>query len=159
MFLYDSKSQIKSVNTDYGSELFKEITKFKSRLVLEILLRGYHVTWTDTDIIWFQNPIPYLNAMESDFVVQSNAPLPLEEESNGSLRINSGFYRVRSTPVAIAAMKDIVAHAYKSKTTEQPSFYVVLCGGEQGLLAYGGTKCLYTSSKVSVVDSKPLLPE
>ncbi len=37
---------------------------------------GYDVTWTDTDISWFQNPIPILSALSSDFVVQSNAPWP-----------------------------------------------------------------------------------
>jgi hypothetical protein len=41
--------------------------------VLEILKRGIDVTWTDSDIVWLQNPIPSLMAMEEDFVVQSNA--------------------------------------------------------------------------------------
>jgi hypothetical protein len=47
--------------------------------------------WTDPDIAWLQNPLPLLAAIESDFVVQSNAP-STEEVSNGKLRINSGFY-------------------------------------------------------------------
>ncbi len=41
--------------------------------MLEILKRGIDVTWTDSDIVWLQNPIPSLMAMEEDFVVQSNA--------------------------------------------------------------------------------------
>lgn len=61
----------------------------------------------DTDIVWFQNPLPLMAAMESDFVVQSNAPRPEEEAANGPLRINSGFYRVRATPIGIAAMQQV----------------------------------------------------
>jgi hypothetical protein len=53
--------------------------------------RRYDVVWTDPDIAWLQNPLPLLAAIESDFVVQSNAP-STEEVSNGKLRINSGFY-------------------------------------------------------------------
>ncbi len=52
--------------------------------------------------------------MTSDFVVQSNAP-STEASANGPLRINSGFYRVRSTPLVIAAMEDIVGHAASSE--------------------------------------------
>ena len=103
---------------------------------------GYDVTWTDTDIVWFQNPIPLMSAMESDFVVQSNAPSK-EADANGALRINSGFYRVRSNPSTIAAMEQIVMHAAASRLTEQPSFYMVLCGGKEGTHRQGTTRCIY----------------
>ena len=99
---------------------------------------------TDTDIVWFQNPLPLLAAMRSDFVVQSNAPWPDEEAANGPLRINSGFYRVRSTPTTVAAMESIVAHAATSTLTEQPSFYIILCGGREGANKKGTDKCIYT---------------
>eukprot|EP00041_Stephanoeca_diplocostata_P009918 m.156830 g.156830 ORF g.156830 m.156830 type:complete len:742 (+) comp17950_c0_seq8:272-2497(+) len=126
----------------YGSKAFRKVTKLKSQVVLEILRMGYDVTWTDTDIAWLRNPIPILEAMASDFVVQSNAP-STEAVANGPLRINSGFYRIRSSPIAIAALEAIVVHAASSRLTEQPSFYMVLCGGKEGRLKEGDNACIY----------------
>ncbi|EGD73448.1 hypothetical protein PTSG_05152 [Salpingoeca rosetta] len=139
----DDLAGLSSRDLEYGSDAFKKVTKLKSQVVLQILQMGYDVTWTDTDIVWFEDPIPKLMAMESDFVVQSNAPFPDERVANGPLRINSGFYRVRSTPVTIAAMQQIVAHAASSTMTEQPSFYIVLCGGKEGTTTVGDNKCHY----------------
>eukprot|EP00043_Microstomoeca_roanoka_P014979 m.149237 g.149237 ORF g.149237 m.149237 type:complete len:754 (-) comp16155_c1_seq1:177-2438(-) len=139
----DDLAGLSSRDLEYGSDAFKKVTKLKSQVVLQILQMGYDVTWTDTDIVWFQNPIPKLAAMASDFAVQSNAPWPAEKVANGPLRINSGFYRVRSTPVTIAAMQQIVAHAASSTMTEQPSFYIILCGGKEGANVVGDNKCHY----------------
>eukprot|EP00042_Codosiga_hollandica_P056372 m.811257 g.811257 ORF g.811257 m.811257 type:complete len:71 (-) comp59333_c0_seq10:37-249(-) len=51
---------------------------FLSKVVLSIVKLGYDVTWCDSDILWFRNPMPYLATLSSDFAVQSNAPLPAE---------------------------------------------------------------------------------
>ena len=126
----------------YGSQGFRKVTKLKSQVVLAILRMGYDVTWTDTDIAWLKNPIPLMAAMQSDFVVQSNAP-STEADANGPLRINSGFYRVRSSRQTVAAMEQIVLHAAASTLTEQPSFYMVLCGGKEGKFKKGDSQCLY----------------
>ncbi|EDQ92757.1 uncharacterized protein MONBRDRAFT_4746 [Monosiga brevicollis MX1] len=56
----------------------------------------------------------------------------------------TGFYRVRATPMAIVAMEQVVAHAATSTMTEQPSFYIILCGGKEGATTQGDDKCLYT---------------
>eukprot|EP00055_Hartaetosiga_balthica_P011981 m.56418 g.56418 ORF g.56418 m.56418 type:complete len:724 (-) comp7798_c0_seq3:3104-5275(-) len=146
IFLYknDEFAHLSSRDLEYGSNAFKKVTKLKSRVVLDILKLGYDVTWTDTDITWFKNPLPELLNMESDFVVQSNAPFPEEKAANGPLRINSGFYRVRSTPVTLAAMEEIIAHAEGSTMTEQPSFYVILCGGMDGDNTIGADQCKYS---------------
>eukprot|EP00730_Choanoeca_flexa_P013016 TRINITY_DN4884_c0_g1_i1.p1 TRINITY_DN4884_c0_g1~~TRINITY_DN4884_c0_g1_i1.p1 ORF type:complete len:412 (+),score=79.74 TRINITY_DN4884_c0_g1_i1:3-1238(+) len=146
VFFYQSQdlSGLTSLDLEYGSQHFRKVTKLKSQVVLQILRLGYDVTWTDTDIYWFRNPIPLLAQMESDFVVQSNAPFPEEQVANGPLRINSGFYRVRSTPTTIVAMEQIVAHAAASRLTEQPSFYIILCGGKNGADAIGDDRCTYT---------------
>eukprot|EP00053_Salpingoeca_punica_P009097 m.81418 g.81418 ORF g.81418 m.81418 type:complete len:764 (-) comp14876_c0_seq3:854-3145(-) len=146
VFFYQSEAMkgLSPRDMVYGSEGFKSVTKLKSQMVLQILRMGYDVTWTDTDIVWFRDPMPLLSGMKSDFVVQSNAPWPQEQAANGPLRINSGFYRVRSTPGTIAAMESIVAHAATSKLTEQPSFYIILCGGKEGTNTAGPNKCIYT---------------
>eukprot|EP00045_Choanoeca_perplexa_P012107 m.130774 g.130774 ORF g.130774 m.130774 type:complete len:716 (+) comp15888_c0_seq4:182-2329(+) len=145
IFFYQSPdvAGLTSHDLEYGSQHFRKVTKLKSQVVLQILRLGYDVTWTDTDIYWFRNPLPLLGSMSSDFVVQSNAPYPEEQVANGPLRINSGFYRVRSTPLTIVAMEQIVAHAASSRLTEQPSFYIILCGGKGGETAVGDDRCTY----------------
>lgn len=105
IFYYQTDVDIDSrVDLAYGSKEFRKVTKLKSQVALEILRMGYDVIWTDTDIAWLQNPLPMLAAMESDFVIQSNAPSS-EVDANGPLRINSGFYRIRSSPIAIAGLE------------------------------------------------------
>jgi hypothetical protein len=74
------------------------------------------------DIAFFKNPIPALQKLKHDFVIQSNAPWPKEQAANGTFRIRSGFYWVRSTPIVIEAMSEIVEHAAQSNFTKQPSF-------------------------------------
>eukprot|EP01135_Chromosphaera_perkinsii_P002154 Nk52_evm88s217 gene=Nk52_evmTU88s217 len=131
----------------YGGDAFKKITKIKSIQVLMLLQMGYDVFWTDVDIWYFKNPIPYLKAYakKHDIVIQSNAP-PAEKERNGYLRINSGFYLVKSNPRTIAAFQAIVEHAAKSEKTEQPSFYEVLCTGH----TVGSDTCINKELGVSV---------
>lgn len=51
--------------------------------------------------------------------------------------------------MSIAAFEDIVAHAMQSETSEQPSFYHILCGGATGLMRVGDDRCLYTSSRLA----------
>ena len=148
VFFYDSQTQSQSIDTGareaaYGSEGFKSLTKLKSQIVLQILRMGYDVIWSDTDIVWYRNPLPLLAEMPSDLVVQSNAPWPDEPSANGPLRINSGFYRVRSTPATLAAFEAIVGHARSSSMSEQPSFYIVLCGGKDGINAKGENMCVF----------------
>lgn len=142
----------------YGSQTFRAVTKLKSQVVLRILQLGYDVTWTDSDIVWFKSPISALAAAGPDFVVQSNAP-PDERAANGPLRINSGFYRVRSRPLATAAMEQVVLHAAESKLTEQPSFYKVLCGGVQGQFRIGHNRCVYAPEKVDAGPPEELVVE
>ena len=88
----------------------------------------------------------------TDIVVQSNAPLPEETAANGDMRINSGFYRVRSSSATISAFAAIVNHAMTSGKTEQPSFYIILCGGKSGETKIGADHCQYQSnaSQVSI---------
>jgi hypothetical protein len=90
----------------YGSTQYMSMTKIKTRIVLDVLRLGFDVTWTDTDIVYFKNPLPYLNAMESDFVIQSDATNRLISRpttiQNTNMNICSGFYRIRSKPATIA---------------------------------------------------------
>lgn len=126
----------------YGSICFRRVTKRKSRTVLNILKKGYHVLWTDVDVVWMKNPIAELiNSYGAGVLaVQGNAPTR-SEPANGSLRINSGFYLARSDNKTIDAFESITRHANVSNKSEQPSFYVVLCGAK-GEFRVGDTACV-----------------
>ena len=134
-------------NCDYGTNCFRKITKQKSQAVLSILRKGYHVLWTDMDVVWLQNPIPDLWAYgPTTLPIQSNEP-SATGPSNGHLRINSGFYLARADEPTIAAFELIAQHAQTTDTSEQPSFYIVLCGAE-GQHRVGTDACLEPTTGV-----------
>jgi beta-arabinofuranosyltransferase len=125
----------------YGSKCFRAVTKLKSREVLTILKKGYSVLWTDMDIVWMRDPTrSLLNYGPGVFAVQGNAPTK-SEPPNGHLRINSGFYLARAEPATIQAFEKITEHAKRSNESEQPSFYIVLCG-DKGQYRVGDHACL-----------------
>ena len=73
-------------------------------------------------------------------VLPSHPLHPPPGPDNDLLRLNSGLYFVRSEPSSLSAMSAIVVHAAGSQSTEQPSFYAVLCG-ERGQFRAGNTTC------------------
>lgn len=127
----------------YGTNAFKLLTKMKSRVVVRLLRRGVNVLWTDCDIIYFRNPLSDLWSYNVDLAIQSNAPD--EEPLNGRRRINSGFYLARSNPGMIRAFERVIRFATKSKMSEQPCFYDVMCG-KQGETSFGSDGCVYNNS-------------
>ena len=72
--LFQSSIDVSLQDHAYRSEGFKKITELKSAVALEILRRGYDVSWTDVDIAFFKNPIPALQKLKHDCVIQSDAP-------------------------------------------------------------------------------------
>ncbi|GJQ12037.1 hypothetical protein GpartN1_g3828.t1 [Galdieria partita] len=150
--VYSKEDAASVVAASYGSDSFKKLTKMKSRVVLRILKLGYDVIWTDCDIVWFRNPIPYLQSQNADLIIQSNAPD--NENPNERRRINSGFYLARSNPHTIEAFEDVIQFAAKSRMTEQPCFYDLWCG-KQGENAKGKDRCIYKDKfQVLLLDRK-----
>uniref|UniRef100_A0ACD5TEW3 Uncharacterized protein n=1 Tax=Avena sativa TaxID=4498 RepID=A0ACD5TEW3_AVESA len=134
----------------FGTQCFKRVTKVKSRIVLKILRMGYNVLLSDVDVYWFHNPVQFLHSLgPSTFAAQSdeyNETGP----TNLPRRLNSGFYYARSDRATITAMEMVVKHATKSNSSEQPSFYDVLCGKE-GANRLGDDRCLEPSTNLTVV--------
>eukprot|EP00897_Mesotaenium_endlicherianum_P000342 jgi/Mesen1/10308/ME000079S09733 len=153
---YDSAADaIRGVNTtkcNYFTACFKQLTKVKSRAVLRVLKLGYNVLWTDVDIVWFRDPFPELLAFGPGVLpIQSNAP-NVTNEANEWQGINSGFYYARAEPLVVEAFEAIIAHAAKSKESEQPSFYRVLCG-ENMERRRGSDECVWTNGlRVAFLD-------
>lgn len=127
-------------NAIYGTDEFKKLTKMKSRVVLRLLTAGYNVIWTDCDIVYFKNPISDMWAYNADLVIQSNAPD--DEEMNARRRLNSGLYLARSNERTLRGFHDVIAFASRSKMSEQPCFYDVLCG-KKGERTVGSDGCRY----------------
>uniref|UniRef100_A0ACD5T8L6 Uncharacterized protein n=1 Tax=Avena sativa TaxID=4498 RepID=A0ACD5T8L6_AVESA len=134
----------------FGTQCFKRVTKVKSRIVLEILRMGYNVLLSDVDVYWFRNPVQFLHSLgPATFAAQSdeyNETGP----TNLPRRLNSGFYYARSDRATITAMEMVVKQATKSNSSEQPSFYDVLCGKE-GVNRVGDDRCLEPSTNLTVV--------
>lgn len=136
-------------DASYGSDSFKQLTKMKSRVVVRLLKEGYNVVWTDSDIIYFRNPLQDMWNYNVDLVIQTNAPD--NEPMNGRRRLNSGFYLARSNRPTIQAFEDIIKFASKSRMSEQPCFYDVMCGKE-GQTAEGDNTCRYNGMVVKLLD-------
>lgn len=133
----------------YGTSSFKELTKMKSRIVLRFLKLGYNVVWSDADVVWFRNPLVDLWAHKADLVIQTNAPD--NEEANANRRINSGFYLAIANEKVINGFERVIRYAAKSRMSEQPCFYDVLCGKE-GERRVGNNECLFEGMRVRLLD-------
>ncbi|TVU20609.1 hypothetical protein EJB05_36824, partial [Eragrostis curvula] len=134
----------------FGTKCFQQVTKVKSRIVLEILRLGYNVLLSDVDVYWFRNPVPFLYSLgPATFGAQSD-----EYNETGPInlprRLNSGFYFARSDNITITAMEMVVTHATNSGLSEQPSFYDVLCG-KDGANRIGDDKCLEPNTGLAIV--------
>ncbi|RLM92028.1 beta-arabinofuranosyltransferase RAY1 [Panicum miliaceum] len=134
----------------FGTKCFQQVTKVKSRIVLEILKLGYNVLLSDVDVYWFDNPMPFLYSLgPATFGAQSD-----EYNETGPInlprRLNSGFYFARSDNATITAMQMIVKHASDSGLSEQPSFYDVMCG-KNGTNRISDDKCLEPNTNLTVV--------
>lgn len=140
----------KNVNTsaaDYGSTNFRQLTKTKSYIVLQILRMGVSVIFCDVDIGWASSPwlslVGYVSRTRT-LTIQSNAPMVQLEDgvtyattSNGAnvtdepplgkRRLNSGLYIAPTSPNMIRAFKRITTRAIRFKLSEQPAFYDELC--------------------------------
>ncbi|CAN6337101.1 unnamed protein product [Urochloa humidicola] len=135
----------------FGTKCFQQVTKVKSRIVLEILKLGYNVLLSDVDVYWFDNPVPFLYSLlgPATFGAQSD-----EYSDTGPInlprRLNSGFYFARSDNATITAMQMIVKHATNSHLSEQPSFYDVMCG-KNGTNRISDDRCLEPNTNLTVV--------
>lgn len=131
----------------YGSANFRQLTKTKSFIVLQILRMGVSVIFCDVDIGWTHSPWTSLAGYVSrthTLTIQSNAPMVelgngithaitpngqnvTHEPPLGFRRLNSGLYVAPTSPAMIRAFKRITNRTLRSRLSEQPSFYDELC--------------------------------
>lgn len=124
---------------EFGTSCFKNLTKLKSRAVRELLNYGYSILWSDADIVYNKNPIPYIQSQQfsrqdgvglltsANIVIQSNQPT-IDQPLNEVLRMNSGLYHINPDAKIKTAFDRIIQDTLQSTLSEQPSFYYILCG-------------------------------
>ncbi|CAA7048071.1 unnamed protein product [Microthlaspi erraticum] len=75
----------------YMSADFIEMMWRRTRLLLDVLRRGYHLIFTDTDVMWLRSPFSRLSNNGS-FDMQ----ISVDNSDVGGHLINTGFYHVQS---------------------------------------------------------------
>ncbi|KAH9318555.1 hypothetical protein KI387_020324 [Taxus chinensis] len=133
----------------FGTKCFQRVTKVKSRIVLQILRLGYHVIFSDVDVYWFKNPLPYLKSFGPGVLAAQSDEYNETEPLNLPRRLNSGFYFAHPDHATIVAFDKIVKHAAVSDMSEQPSFYDTLCG-EGGVYRVGDYLCIEPETNLTV---------
>ncbi len=84
----------------WSDSAYKNMTRAKSRNVLEILKRGYNVFLIDVDIVLFKDPTARLRegSLDWDLQVQTDSLFQMKAQTG---EINSGFYYMRSSEWSI----------------------------------------------------------
>ena len=102
----------------FGSPDYSRLVNVKTEVVLAALKLGFHVMFVDADIVFLQNPQPFLDDVH-DLQAQ---------RARRHDRICSGFFFVRSTPWGIAFIGETYRRALKKGLTarQQPTMNSVL---------------------------------
>ncbi|XP_010478248.1 PREDICTED: uncharacterized protein At1g28695-like [Camelina sativa] len=79
----------------FMSKDFIEMMWRRTRLLLDVLRRGYHVIFTDTDVMWLRSPLTQLNE-------SLDMQISVDRNGVGGHLINTGFYHVRSNNKTIS---------------------------------------------------------
>jgi hypothetical protein len=138
---------------DQGSEPYAQVVRLKTRPVLSALEAGYHVLFTDTDIVWLSDPRPWLAKraglggdgsaaldvlVQSDYDPSNDARCSSGRDCWRSFRCDdgacaheacSGFYLLRADQPAISfvtRVQALIAQRKDSRSTEQWAFNVAL---------------------------------
>ncbi len=84
----------------WGGSAYKNMTRAKSRNVLEILKRGYNVFLIDVDIVLFKDPTAMFRegSLQWDLQVQSDS---LYKQKAVAGEVNSGFYYMKCSEWSI----------------------------------------------------------
>ncbi len=87
-----------------------------ARMVLEL---GYNVLFSDVDIAWKKNPVPFL-PVDVDLVIQSNSGtnvFPLSDEPN------TGFYFLRSNDRSMTLLDETIDRARKDPSIDDQTHF------------------------------------
>jgi hypothetical protein len=104
---------------DFGTTGFKAISIAKMIAVRVVLELGYNVLFSDVDIAWKKNPVPFI-PVDVDLAIQSNSGtnvFPLSAEPN------TGFYFLRSNDRSMALLDDTIDRARKDPSIDDQTHF------------------------------------
>ena len=144
---------------DQGTLAYAQIVRLKTRPVLSALEQGFHVLFTDTDIVWLSDPRPWLleraglgraTSAALDILVQSDydpsndrrcstaadCPRSFRCDTQSGVcapEVCSGFYLLRAGQAALSfvtRVQALLASQSNHRSTEQWAFNVALGDAE-----------------------------
>ncbi|MEO0436668.1 MAG: putative nucleotide-diphospho-sugar transferase [Pseudomonadota bacterium] len=89
----------------FGDAAFARTMFYKNAVVRDALTLGADILFQDVDLVWLQDPFPYLLRQPSDFQLMYDGPNPL----HAPLYANTGFIHVRCND-ATRAFYDTLLH-------------------------------------------------
>ena len=100
-FVFSSSNVSHSLNAmTYGEQGYKKLMSHRPAIIQKELELGYHIIFSDIDVVWKKNPLPYINdAREDD---ESVHILSQGEKPGGKQSLCPGFTIFLSCPETIA---------------------------------------------------------
>ena len=94
-FLYQHSEMNSDESPEYYSDAFILKVSIKIKILTAAIMHGFHVLFTDADVVFLRDPIPYLASF-------NNADLVIQNDTISGL--NSGFLLVRPTYAGVTLM-------------------------------------------------------
>mmetsp|Transcript_2808 Transcript_2808/g.6434 ORF Transcript_2808/g.6434 Transcript_2808/m.6434 type:complete len:306 (-) Transcript_2808:190-1107(-) len=108
-------NMISTTASAFNSEGFGALVKKRSFFVREILQQGYTALYSDVDMIWQKNPLPFLPG-DKDLVVQNDV-----RKTDQSLNLCTCFFAIRPTRNSLRLL-DVWEEEMKAENKNQAGF-------------------------------------
>lgn len=121
MYLYTKHRQNRNHNMEFGSQYFIDVVNMKTITILKALSLGYNVFFSDIDVLFFENPLPYM-----DLHVDINIQM---ERYNRFKEANSGFLFAKSNNRTIQLFCNAYNYYLYRNKRQQIALNLVLFSG------------------------------
>ena len=105
---------------EFGSQYFIDVVNMKTITILKALSLGYNVFFSDIDVLFFENPLPYM-----DLHVDINIQM---ERYNRFKEANSGFLFAKSNNRTIQLFRNAYNY-YDNKSLSIWSYFQEISQG------------------------------
>ncbi|KAI8816563.1 nucleotide-diphospho-sugar transferase-domain-containing protein [Fimicolochytrium jonesii] len=106
----------------WRSPAYNHIVKMKVLIVRQILEMGYHVLFSDVDIVWLDDPLKYFVG-DVDWEFEPNE---LGDDFQPGNTANTGFYWIKSSKKTIDLMKTVEVEAAKVPDLDDQTVWSIL---------------------------------
>jgi hypothetical protein len=112
----------KNAAGNYGDEIFSQMMWLKITSVYIALTSGYNVLFQDTDLVWFRNPIPYLEKMKEDITFMDDGA---RSPRFTPFFANSGFYYMKYNKRVLYLQELMIRTIYEIGFTHSHQGYYI----------------------------------